>query len=220
MSLPFDDPNKNKRQYQCFVCGVKFTDFSEFKEHIIEKHEEGREYLLCPLPYCGAPVRDMKMHFKAKHASTPLPKMQLRAMIWKDITPKGKAKTRKPKFREGWYESTKMQKRLHYRSGYECAVYECLDLLPEVVAFGEEPFKIPYIWKGEEHTYTPDLVINFVDGHKEVWEIKPANQTTLDQNRAKWAAAETMCQSRGWQFVVYTEKGINQLKKKVRMLNG
>lgn len=220
MALPFDDPNKGKRQYQCFVCGIKFVKFEEFKSHILSSHDEGREFLVCPLPHCGAPVRDMKMHFKAKHSHSPLPKMQMRAIIWKDINARGKVKTRKPKFREGWYESTKMQKRLHYRSGYEASVYECLDLLPEVVAFGEEPFKIPYIFKGEEHTYTPDLMVNFSDGRKEIWEIKPANQTSLSQNQAKWSAAQTMCKSRGWEFMVVTEQGIAKLKKKVRMLNG
>jgi hypothetical protein len=30
MTLPFV-PENNKRKYQCFVCGVVFEDFEEFK---------------------------------------------------------------------------------------------------------------------------------------------------------------------------------------------
>jgi hypothetical protein len=53
----------------------------------------------------------------------------------------------------------------------------------------------------------------------EIWEIKPANQTSFDKNQAKWKAAAAYCTARGWEFVVYTETGINKLKKKVRDQN-
>jgi hypothetical protein len=65
----FQDENKNKRKFTCFVCGRVFTEFEEFKNHIIEKHEEGRDYVICPLERCKTPVRDIKMHFKVKHPS-------------------------------------------------------------------------------------------------------------------------------------------------------
>ena len=60
-----------------------------------------------------------------------------------------------------------------------------------------------------------------VDGHIEIWEVKPASQTSSPKNEAKFAAAEAYCQVRGWKFVVITEVGINKLEKKVkRMING
>ena len=113
--MDFNVPEKNQRKYQCFVCGVQFQDFFEYKQHIIDKHEEGREYVLCPLQRCGAPVRDMRTHFRVKHPSESMPKIkQFKALIWKDFSTKHpNGKTRKPKFREGNYESTKMKQMLH-----------------------------------------------------------------------------------------------------------
>lgn len=222
MSLPFPK-NDNTRSYQCFVCGKSYKDFEEYKKHIIETHEEGREFVICPLARCGAPVRDLRMHFKAKHPTeTNIPKTgQMKAVIWKDQSPKkgqdGKLKQRKPKFREGYLVSTKNGgKEMHYRSGYECDVYECLEALPEVLSYDVEPFKVQYSFEGESHEYNPDLCVLFVDGHTEVWEIKPANQTHLPRNNAKWTACQQYCQQRGYTFMVLTEVGIGKLKIKVK----
>lgn len=218
MTLPFANTDKKAKQYQCFVCGVMFDDFDLFKTHITDTHEEGREYVNCPLDYCKAPVRDVRLHFKARHPGQTCPKTgQLKAMLWKDFSPKG-GKTRKPKFKDGWHESLKMKRKFYYRSGYEKTVFECLEVLPEVEAYIVEPFKIPYIWDGSVHEYTPDLIITYRDGHKELWEIKPASQTLLEQNQCKWKAASQACLTRGWKFVVYTEKGINRLKRRKKLL--
>ena len=146
MTLPFDIPDKNKKKYQCFVCGHKFDNYPEYKEHIIESHEEGREYILCPLARCGAPVRDVRMHFKAKHPNDVIPKKgQMSALIWKDMSPKGNSRTKKPNFKEGWYDSIKMSKKFYYRSGYEQVVYECLDVYDEVIGF--EPLFFVCLYK-------------------------------------------------------------------------
>ena len=182
MSLPFANDN-HKRKYQCFVCGKNYVDFDEFKSHIIETHDEGREYIICPLARCGSPVRDLRAHFAAKHPSEKqIPKIgQMKALIWKDQTNKeGKLKQRKPKFREGYLTSTKNGgKQMHYRSGMECDVYECLEAMPEVISYSVEPFKVQYTFEGNMHEYNPDLSIVFADGHTEIWEIKPSNQTHL-----------------------------------------
>ena len=217
MAMQFNN-NSGKKKYQCFVCGQLFEDFGEFKEHIINKHEEGREYVQCPLQRCLAPVRDLRLHFRAIHPSEDFKKVTgpTRAIIWKDFSPRGKAKTRKPKFRQGKYVSTKMNKAFTYRSGWECTVYECLDIDNDVMGFEVEPFEIDYIHKGKAHKYLPDLMVYFVDGHKELWEIKPSRQTDLQKNKDKWHFAEQACQNQGWTFQVITEQVIEKLKKKVQ----
>lgn len=218
--FPKDD---GKQKFQCFVCGVQFTEFEEFKTHIVETHDEGREFVICPLARCGAPVRDIRMHFKAKHPSETVPKCgQMKAMIWKDQSGKdGKLKARRPKFREGYLVSNKNGGReMHYRSGKECEVYECLEQMPEVIKYDVEPFAIKYSINGDVHEYNPDLSIVFDDGHVEIWEIKPANQTHLAVNQAKWTACQQHCEARGWDFVVITEVGIGKLKQRVRGFNG
>lgn len=220
MTLPFEIPDRYKRKYQCFVCGCMFEDFDEFKLHILETHEEGREYVLCPLQRCGAPVRDLKTHFKARHPSEKMPKAgQFKALIWTDFKG-GKAKRKKKvNFRKGYYHSTKMNKSMKYDSGYECKIFECLDVLEEVEAFDAQPFKVPYVHQGKTHEYTPDIWVKFKDGHIEIWEVKPANQTMMQKNRDKWDSCVKACRARGWKFEVVTEKGIRILEQQVRSQN-
>lgn len=220
MTLPFE--KNNYRKFQCFVCGQTHSSFEEFNNHIKEKHEEGRDYIVCPLERCQIAVRDLKSHFKLKHVNDPLPKVgPMRAIIWKDVSISGKAKTKKPKFHEGHLISMKNHgKEMKYRSRLECDFFECLEAIPEVLAYDYEPFKagIPYVFEGKPHHYFPDLSIKFADGHIEIWEIKPSGQTDLPVNHAKWQSATLYCQARGWEFIVMTEIALDKLKKKVRNL--
>lgn len=218
--LPFPPKNDKVRKYQCFVCGKTYEAFEEYKDHIIETHDEGREFVQCPISWCQAPVRDIRAHFKAKHKGDPIPTQgQMKAMVWKDQNPRdGKLKARKSKFREGFLMSTKNGgKKMHYRSGYECEVYECLEGMTEVISYEVEPFKVQYSFMGEAHEYNPDLIVHFDDGRTEVWEIKPANQTHLPRNNAKWTACQQYCQTRGYNFMVLTEVGIGKLKKGIKL---
>lgn len=215
MALPFPNDDRGKRKWQCFVCGLQFKDYEAFKGHILEDHEEGRHYILCPLSRCRAPIRDLRSHFRAKHPKEKVPKgKQMKATIWKDIK-SGKVRTQKPRFIEGDFPSRKAGKEIHYRSSYERQVYDLLEQLPEIVTYDTEKVEIPYYYKGKQRKYKPDLCIIYTDQSIEIWEIKPANQTDLPMNQAKWAAAKKYCLLRGWKFQVMTEVGINKLKNYV-----
>lgn len=216
MTLPFT--NDKTRKYQCFVCGINHETIEEYKEHVLSQHEISREFVICPLARCGFPVRCVRTHMKNHHKGEPIPKTgQLKALVWKDINPKtGKLQRKKSKFREGYFLSNKVKKSMHYRSGMECEVYECLEAMKEVINFEVEPFKIQYSFNGEPHEYNPDLSVVFADGHTEVWEIKPANQTHLPKNNAKWTAANQYCETRGYKFMVLTEIGLEKLKQQLK----
>jgi hypothetical protein len=221
MSLPFgqEEPGKGQRKYQCFVCGRQYLEFDEYKLHITESHDEGRDYVICPLGRCGAPVRDVKLHFKTKHPSEIMPqKGMMKAMVWRDFKDGKCQKVKGPKNRRGYHDSTKMQKQFFFRSGWEKEVYEYLDAEPDVLGYKAEPFEIVYVWKGEQHKYTPDIYVYFVDGRTQLWEVKPANQTLLEQNQCKWGAAETQCSLRGWKFCVITEVEMGKFKKRKEYL--
>lgn len=209
-----------ERKFQCFVCGQLFSDYIEYKDHIVESHEEGREYVICPLQHCQAPVRDLKMHVKVKHRGVDLKgiekKFQTKATVWNDFSPTGKKKTRPPKVRRGKYVSVKTGKVFDYRSGLEERVFNLLDEDKDVLSFDVEPFKIDYIWQGTARKYIPDIFVVYVDGRKELWEVKPKTQTEYDQNIAKWDAAKEQCKIRGWSFQLYTEERIDKLAHKVR----
>lgn len=216
MTLPFEKPDPNVRKYCCFVCGRNFPTLDEYKNHIIESHEEGREYVLCPLARCMFPVRDVRAHFRAVHRHEPMPKgKQMKALIWNDQSDGKNKRRKKPTFREGYFISEKNGgKKMHYRSGYECEVYEAIEKIPEIIAYDVEPFCVEYYFKGEQKKYFPDLSVHFSDGHIEIWEIKPGTQTDLEINLdIKWPACNNYCLIRGWDFKVLTEIGIGKLKK-------
>lgn len=202
------------RKFQCYVCGLLYDDYNEFKQHITSEHEEGREYLLCPLKHCRAPVRDLRAHFRTCHKGIVLPEsVQMRATVFYDVREPKKIK-RKVSFKEGYLLSHKnsMQK-VHFRSSYEEQVYLCLENAGEVLRYLVEPIKIPYFLNGKRHNYYPDLVVHFADQKVEVWEIKPSNQSNLERNKAKWEAARYYCLLRGWKFIVITETLIQKLKQ-------
>lgn len=80
----------NTRKSVCFVCGEVFENDNEFgdccRNHIVENHEEGIEYIKCPIDECGAVVRDLKLHFKTKHRKKRVPKnIQTTVKIWRDF---------------------------------------------------------------------------------------------------------------------------------------
>lgn len=208
---------KFDKNYTCFVCGQILENFDDFKNHIVENHEEGREFITCPLEHCKAPVRDVRTHFKVKHKNFNINKVngQMKAIIWHDFSSKGR-KTRKPKFKQGKYQSSKSGKVFTYRSGLEKKTFEILDEHNDVLSFDSEPFQIDYIYRGHAHKYIPDILVHYMNGKKEVWEIKPSDQTSLEINQCKWSAAEEVCKIRNWAFQVYTEQRINKLEREVK----
>ena len=210
----YGDNDRNIRKWQCFCCGSQYDTYPEYKDHILAEHEEGREFIKCPT--CEAPVRCLTSHFKAKHPNRVMPKdCQTKAMVWFDFK-SGKRKTRKPKFREGYFESKKNSCSLHYRSGYECEVYELLEQDVDVESFCAEPYKVPYLNEGEWHDYVPDLRVNYLGGRVEIWEIKPSTQTRLQKNKDKWKAMKLYAENLGWQFKVITETEIGKLRARVK----
>lgn len=213
--LGFEDVNQKERKFQCFVCGIIHDTLIIMNEHILKTHEQGREFIICPV--CSFCVRDMKTHFKVKHPKRIIPKgIQTRVAVWHDFRPGGKKKTRKPNFRKGTFTSKKNGCDIPYRSGTEEEFYNLLEHDGDVESFAAEPFKIPYFFK-TWHDYIPDLRINYIDGSTEIWEIKPASQTgpEYEQNQAKWAAMNDYASNLGWQFVVQTEVALGKLKKKL-----
>ena len=222
MALMFEDAgNSSKRKWQCFVCGRHYDEYDTYKEHIVDNHEQAREYIKCP--DCDAPVRDIKSHYRAKHPNRKIPEgVQMKVAVWHDFKPgkdgKIKRNTRKPGFRTGYFPSKKAGKDLYYRSGTECEFYECLETDLDVETYFAEPFKVPYFWNKDWHEYTPDIRINYIDGSTEIWEVKPANQTgpEHEQNQAKWNAMKAHAEAMGWDFIVQTEVGLGKLRSKVK----
>lgn len=113
---------------------------------------------------------------------------------------------------------------IKFRSSWEQNFMVFLDSHPSVINWGSECVKIPYFnpIKQRQTIYIPDFLM--VYQHKagakiaELVEIKPLaqaqmregkmkphEQATVLQNRAKWAAAVKWCKNYGLSFRVLTE---------------
>lgn len=217
MPLPFNNKHRGVRQFQCFVCGILLETFSEFKSHVKETHEEGREWVKCPLERCGAPVRDVRSHMRSIHPHDPIPKnCQMRCVVWRD--PKNpKLRKKKVAFQEGYFSSAKNRRSMHYNSSWERDVYEILEKRIDVLKYEVEPLSIEYHFNGDTKNYLPDLRVHFSGNYKEIWEIKPSTQTDMGINKAKWEACAEYCKKRGWDFKVITEVGIERMRNDLRL---
>jgi hypothetical protein len=105
-----------------------------------------------------------------------------------------------------------------------------LDGHPDVLQWASEELIIPYMSPidGKRHRYFPDFWVKKKNREGKddivVIEIKPFRQTkppekqkkltksylyevkTWGVNQAKWEAAKTYCDRKGWQFMIMTEK--------------
>lgn len=96
----------------------------------------------------------------------------------------------------GEYE-TKTKKIHHYRSSWELATMEHLDVNPNVSSWDYECIRIPYYYENNKRWYVPDFLIEFSDGRKEIWEIKPKELIDTTANKLKTEAALKFCPENG-----------------------
>lgn len=151
---------------------------------------------------------------------------------------KPKLSKKNPKYVQGFFKPMFPKKYIGsdpvYRSSLELKVMRWFDNNPNVVTWGSESVVIPYQspLDGRVHRYFVDFVaaLKEKDGNikKLLIEIKPYKQTLRPEatrnkkpktmiyeqtewakNQAKWSAAEQYAKSKGYQFVILTEKHIN-----------
>lgn len=117
-----------------------------------------------------------------------------------------------------------------YRSLWELRLMGYLDVHKDVIEWASEELAIPYKSPidGRWHRYFPDFWVKQRDAQGKLRvkliEVKPAAQskppvkrtkitkkyinevTTWGVNQAKWTAARRVCEDKGWDFVIMTEK--------------
>ncbi|NBP04008.1 MAG: head completion protein [Proteobacteria bacterium] len=121
-----------------------------------------------------------------------------------------------------------------YRSSLELKVMRWFDSNPNIITWGSESVVIPYVspLDGRMHRYFVDFVAVLKEANgnikKLILEIKPYKQTIKPEatknkkvktmiyeqtewvrNQAKWQAAEAWAKSKGYEFIILTEKHIN-----------
>ena len=122
-----------------------------------------------------------------------------------------------------------------WRSSWELRLMKELDENPSILHWASEELTVPY-WdpvKKKNRRYYPDFLIRKKDvktGKEEtvMIEVKPSSQSSLPvlkegkkptksyykslytwgTNEAKWKAAKSFCEEKGWTFLVLTEKDL------------
>jgi len=126
-----------------------------------------------------------------------------------------------------------------YRSSWEKACFAWCDQNPNVKKWSSEEVVVPYKWDVDKrmHRYFVDLKITFTNGKTILVEIKPQKETappkrpdksrryigeamTYVKNMNKWEAADSYAKDRGWEFQVWTEETLYEMKilKKLKAL--
>ena len=125
-----------------------------------------------------------------------------------------------------------------YRSSWERDVMSWLDMREDVVAWMSEERCVWYYnpVSKKNSRYFPDFIVRYKRDdviHEEMIEVKPSRHVkgpnpnpkrrtkswmndvqTYVINQAKWKAAETYCEDRGWRCRLLTEENVPTWKKR------
>lgn len=115
-------------------------------------------------------------------------------------------------FAKGKIYSKKMNCELYYASSWEKAYMEYLDNLDNVKSIKKDKLRIKYI-DGNNHkrNYIVDLIIEYINGSKFLYEIKPAYFVDYKINQLKFAAARKYCEENNMIFEVLTEVELKKM---------
>lgn len=146
---------------------------------------------------------------------------------------RGKNSTR---YKQGFYKPINPEKykgkvkQIVYRSSWELKMFFKMDRDEDVIQWSSEEVVIPYRSPKDNkyHRYYMDIWCKKADGKEYLYEIKPHSQTkppvkgkkkeatflneclTYSVNKAKWDAAEAYAEKRGMEFLIITEKILNE----------
>jgi hypothetical protein len=130
------------------------------------------------------------------------------------MTTQRKKKRRKRRYKTGEHASIKLSNGpAKFRSGWEKCFMEWLDQNVEIKNYSYESVIIAYLGNkstGKMRHYYPDLLLEYVDGHKQLVEIKPQSKVQQKTNQKKFEAAKIWCSDHDCEFVIMTE---NEMKK-------
>lgn len=126
-------------------------------------------------------------------------------------------KRRKGRYHRGDYVSSKSGVTYRYRSGWELQYMQFLDLDPNVLEWSYETSSIEYVSNkstGRTRKYIPDFHVKYVDGKREIIEIKPKRKLSGLLVQKKIAAAVQWCDAHHMTFRIITETELKALSIK------
>lgn len=116
----------------------------------------------------------------------------------------------------GMYPSWKMGRMVHWESPNELNAFRLLDADPTIRSFQEQPLAIRFELQGETHLHYPDLLIEWRDGRRALWEIKPTRKAMRPQTTARTRYLQAALPSVGFQYRMVLAE---ELRREPRLSN-
>lgn len=172
-----------------------------------EHHTEETKEKLREMKRLNPPIGEKNGMFGKRHTEASRDKMsETRTRKMVDGTQKSYGKNN---HRCGHHKSTKTGLEKHYRSSWELEVMKHLDVSPDITSWNYECLRVPYYYENNKRWYVPDFFVEFADGRKEIWEIKPKEFVASRACQLKTEAAQKYCAQEGIDaYVILTREDL------------
>jgi hypothetical protein len=198
--VSFEKLTKGYRKYCCGSCGATTSLKRRFKEMDKETYDSWRKKKSDAQKRIWATMPDEERKRRGDNHSKHLTQMILDGEF--------EALPTYIYIKHGWHKSNMaIGGKVYYRSSWELEAFKFLDLFPNIVdCYYTCPIAIPYEFYGKSKNYIPDIFISYIDGTKELVEIKPSPYLSDEKVQAKIIAGDAWCKDNDLKFSVWTEK--------------
>lgn len=95
----------------------------------------------------------------------------------------------------------------------------CFDRDPSIESYVSQPERLTYMdTEGKSHTYVPDFMVWKTNGQIELHEVTLTSRSNDKHIQERAAAARSICQERGWRYIVHTEVTLPQETEEANLL--
>ena len=116
---------------------------------------------------------------------------------------------------KGYFFSKKNNRGVPYRSSYELSAFQILEQLSEVKNYEYESLKVSYVdSQGKLRNTVPDILVNYVNGKKQIIEVKSEYYLNNENALLKITALEKYAKENDYEFSLWTLKELNRSKIK------
>lgn len=109
------------------------------------------------------------------------------------------------KHKKGVFISKRQGISIKYQSGWELKFLESFEKSTEILSFNRPSFHISYVYKGTNHKYYPDFLVEYKNQLSELLEVKPTKFLQKSVIKAKALAARAYCEQNDLVYKFLTE---------------
>ena len=113
----------------------------------------------------------------------------------------------------GYFSSYKNKRQINFESKLEHDFYLLLEFDETIKSYQEQPFKVYYIYQDKKRRYTPDTLVNYIDGIQKVFEVKPIFkiQNDVELQEKIELQKQKIKEEKNLELCIYTDENINRI---------